>query len=747
MHRPPRRTTGRRTTRRRRSAEPDIWQSPWPEDHRRGRMPEAGRAAGLAASLTALAVARRYGQWLSRSPDTRGLASGLVALYPVGEIAHRFTAADALQLAAFAPPAALAAWVGTYKRHRSVRYSAALTATFAGVPVWLATAAHLGVTNLSTLLGYSVAASATWSAYTWSDVLTQRRAHAERQAAWQNIADLAGLQGSRLVATHDTRVGVRFKVDIRATGKTAKFLASSDLDQRIAQQYSIGTAQVRVTEDAKHAGIVWITVQLRDLWAEACPHPALTGETVRRSVMDGPFVVGTDPENGDDLAVTVFDHKGGRHTQVFATNGGGKTVFLSNLVEQATACDDVLTMAIDLGKGTIPSLWKPALDAAAGIGEEDRALAILEWACLLIEIRSLTTGGANHRPTPTDPVLLLVIDEIDTLVGVESPVAHLAKPMVNNIHRRGRSAGVELVTAGQRNVVQYTGSKDGKANAPNKVILRVSDTDEMTSAMPDWMQRKMPDMSTYAPDTDGVALLVAGGRWTAGRIRDLSDVDAVRALAASRGTPVARLAPDVAAQLPGYAERGHEPVTVPATAPEAAAEQRTAPPDPSVPDAPPARPAGQTGGTDRRRAFGIDPDDQGAVDRLAGELVAEVEARLRDLPEPPDKPVPLADLMNAKATFDAAESNPPATNRALGVPDRIARPILALLTARAGRGAQRAELVNEVGKSKSTVASWLAVLRDQGVITTHGEGKAARYYLPQHAPADVRAHDESGDAE
>src|SRR5690606_5017757 len=137
---------------------------------------------------------RAYVQWVMRAPDTRGLGTGLAALYPAGHLAHVWAPDDALLLGAFAPPAALATWVATYKAHGSVRYSAALTATAAGIPVWLATAAHTGITNLPTLLGYTLAATTAWSAYTWSDVLRERRRHAAMQASWATIASLAGLE-------------------------------------------------------------------------------------------------------------------------------------------------------------------------------------------------------------------------------------------------------------------------------------------------------------------------------------------------------------------------------------------------------------------------------------------------------------------------------------------------------------------------------------------------------------------------
>lgn len=403
------------------------------------------------AAQTIGRAVRAYGRWVWRSPDTRGLANGLTVLYPLGEVAHRFaTGPDAMWIAGLAPPAAVAAWVGTYKAHGSRKYSATIAATAAGVPAWIATAAHTGVFNVPTLVAYTVAAVGTWSGYTWSDVLKQRRAWKTEQVKWDTLATAAGMEGSRLVHAEDTRLGQRFKVDIRGTGKTARQLKTGDLRERLAMQIGIGADQVRIQDDARHAGVIYIVVQLVDPWAEKVTHPALTGQvpavTRRRSIMDGPFVIGTDPETGHDLEVVVYDDAGGHHILMVAPTGSGKTVLYCNLIEQASDRNDVLPWVIELGKGHLPGMVGPALDAAAGMDEYDRALVILQWAVTVIKERSRTHIG-NHVPRPDAPIILVIVDEMNTLLGTNSPIAHKAKPLVDEILQRGRSAGVVVATA------------------------------------------------------------------------------------------------------------------------------------------------------------------------------------------------------------------------------------------------------------------------------------------------------------
>ncbi|XVQ08114.1 hypothetical protein ACQP1W_36930 [Spirillospora sp. CA-255316] len=691
----------------------------------------------------ARAAARGYVRWVMAAPDTRGLGTGLAALYPAGQLAHEYAAGDGLLLGAFAPPAALAAWVATYKTHGSPRYSGAIAAIVAGVPVWLATAATTGITNLPTLLGYTLTATTAWSAYTWSDVLKERRRFAEAQAKWETIAGLAGLEGSRLLRTERTRTGVKFKIDLGVEGPSASRLERGDLGEQIARCYGIGADAVRITTNHKNARIAWITIQLVDLWHAEVPHPAAADPVSapakgHRSILDGPFVLGTDPENGADLELVVFDQGGARHVEIVATNGGGKTNTLSNIVQQAAECYDVLTIAIDLGKGVIPALWEDHLHDHAGVGEEDKALEILDWIDAIVDERAIACAGGTHQPTPTAPVIIFIVDEQDTATGLDSAIAHRVKPVLDKVHRRGRSAGVVGVTAKQRNVVQHTGTKEGSANTVTKIVGRVSDTKEMTKAIPDWEKRGYPDMSTYGSGAEGVILLAkSGGVWQAGRTRALFDPTTVKALAAAYGPADAHLEPHIAADLPGYLERH----PIPATARAAntgtghsggrggggggdAADDRTPGAD-SAPAPTPEPPAAAGNRSRRDQGWGFDPADDAAVDQAAKGLVERLDEFIAETVTPPDQPTRMEDLHAAKR--EIAETT---------VPDPATESVVRLLRERGPKGARRDELTQCLNKPVRTASRFLGALVDEGTIVRAGKGPAARYYLPEHHPDD-----------
>ncbi len=403
--------------------------------------------------------------------------------------------------------------------------------------------------------------------------------------------------------------------------------------------------------------MIHVLIQTVDPWASRPVHPELAPATAPagdalvpasaarpaagRSILDGPVVIGEDPDTGAPLGLTVFGKAGGQHTLIIGATGAGKTFVYCAMTADLTARRDVLVMGIDLGKGTLPAIWGDALDARAGLGpdgtpEYAKALQILEWCVTIIRMRSAQTGGRNHKPSPTEPVIVVKIDEMDTVVGANSPIAHKAKPLVTEIHKRGRSAGVMIATAGQRGTVQNTGTKEVHANAGNTIVLRVNRSAEMNSAVPDWMVLNMPDMATYAQGTKGVALVVGDDNtWRAGRVFHADDLDDYAALAQRRGRPAARLEPEIAAALDGYTARHQRPVTAP---------QTTVPPHPAAGLIPSQR-------TDSGD-WGVAPDDDKAISRLANGLVREVEQRLAGMPAVPATATPLAELLNTKAAMD-----------------------------------------------------------------------------------------------
>ncbi|MFI6522191.1 hypothetical protein ACIBF1_42045 [Spirillospora sp. NPDC050679] len=108
------------------------------------------------------------------------------------------------------------------------------------------------------------------------------------------------------------------------------------------------------------------------------------------------------------------------------------------------------------------------------------------------------------------------------------------------------------------------------------------------------------------------------------------------------------------------------------------------------------------------------------------------------LPGYPTAPTPRTEPSRPSPTDATRRTGPQATALPAGpvakIPPAARDRMLNLLTQRGPAGARRDELVTAGGKSVATVAKWLTALREHGFITVSGATRAARYYLPQHAP-------------
>lgn len=513
------------------------------------------RSGGDGAAVEAV---RAWWRWTMKAPESRLPAAGIVALYPTGGLADLVNPVP-WELGAFALPAAGAAWVSTWKAHSSKRYSAAVTAGAAGVPLWLATASATGIWHMGTLLAYSVAGTASWGALHWSDVLRTRREMRAAQAEWKTLAaGVQALAGSRMVSKEDTPMGQKFLVDIRgAQAKTADRFPRDAVANEVAALFGLPEGRVVVSKVKKHAGLVTISVRLTDPWANAPVSPAIAGPDKPRSILDGPFTLGADPETGKPIELVVYDADGGRHIMVVAGTGGGKTNLFSCVVEQATACNDVLTMGIDLGSGAITGIWRDAMAASAGVGEIDKAITMLRWLKVVMEERVRRSGGIEHKPSAKAPVILVILDEMDSAIGFsgDRKVQEL-QGLVNEIFRRGRKAGVVVMIAGQRGVSADTGSRTPHANS-TKILLRVDSTSEIMHVIPDWQSAGIPDMSSYGQGAAGVACVVTPDkRWQAGRTFHLDHKrDVPQDIARRRGAPAATLELWLPAMPDGLAPR------------------------------------------------------------------------------------------------------------------------------------------------------------------------------------------------
>jgi hypothetical protein len=145
------------------------------------------------------------------------------------------------------------------------------------------------------------------------------------------------------------------------------------------------------------------------------------GATIR-----DPVPVGIIPETGDPMTVTLFDEIGAKAIGVHGATGSGKSTLLNDVRERVTAMPDAALVQINGAHMGDELTWEP-LAAATACGpaasdEEvrDKILAVLEWAQGLVTERSATLAESGHsvfQPTPEDPAIVLMIDEVDEVVA------------------------------------------------------------------------------------------------------------------------------------------------------------------------------------------------------------------------------------------------------------------------------------------------------------------------------------------
>jgi hypothetical protein len=375
----------------------------------------------------------------------------------------------------------------------------------------------------------------------------------KRQASmdWLAKRDRWGLSRTHLLDWEPTRLGERYVIDTRGSGRRASQVAAGDVAERIAEDELLPPSRVRIRRH-RLAGRVEISVRHTDPWAKPIPHPVLAEDP--EIDLSGPYsirkpaVVGQDPETGDPLGVLLCGPGGGRNVNIVATIEGGKTVLLSCISERVTAASDALLIRINLSiKGDSERLmWAPACHLTAlGPREKNRALKVLRVIAAIVEWRSQQPRTtADWVPSPEDPHIVLLIDEIDALTEIPA-----CRQVLEHINSKGREYGVTTGRAGQRGTAEWTGGGNVRAVDGVFCIGKVNRSMEAMHAAGD-LGLRLPDMSEYGDGHAGVWVIAeVGGGWQAGRSFKLSEPGDVARIVAERAHKQPDLKPELQAFL------------------------------------------------------------------------------------------------------------------------------------------------------------------------------------------------------
>ncbi len=545
------------------------------------------------------------------------------------------------------------------------------------------------------LYGAGTFAGLLWA--NWHPAVREARQWREARFGWLSQAHVYDLGGSHMIGHERTRLGEAYELDVRGTRKRASAIASGSLAERIAEDEGLPKSRVEVTE-GKVAGHVRVSIRHVDPWKRPIPHPLLDPDpeidlSGPASIRE-PLPIGQDPESGAPLTATLWDSDGGKTFQVVAKKGAGKSTLLSDLRERITACPDAALWDINVSKGAEDREWAPLCQhSACGPDERVKAVRILAAAEAEIGRRgNLPRDTKVFLPTPEDPAIVILIDEIDALVQADP---YRVRKLLSYIASKGRSESVILVLAGQRATANWMGGADVRANIDYVACGKVRSPGELQHALGS-LGFSVPDMTTYGEGKPGVWVIVDdGGDYQAGRAFKLDELTDIRKIAAQR------------AYYP-------EPVPV-------RAGSVTEPPQTEEPS-------------------GIDHLDDGLLEdtldpKLRG-LLAKIDATTADTrridAENEQIIAHLADVPPEKmAESTAARWHQIAEQTE--IPPGVLDPLLSML---AGEGTSASKAAEAFGVSKWTARCWLEKLRDNGTACIGGKGRGARWRLTRTTDSD-----------
>jgi S-DNA-T family DNA segregation ATPase FtsK/SpoIIIE len=332
---------------------------------------------------------------------------------------------------------------------------AATTTAVAGAWLAAATAVGPGRTPLHTvLIAVVVAFGVPW----WAHRRRRARVRVDRVIhAWPDLADIIGLDGSRIMSAVVDTWGWRARMKLRP-GRSV-----NDVVARVpAIESALGTrpGAVRVEQDPAHAGRCTMRVLAVDPHAGAIPWPGPSARSLANPIQLGVF------EDATTVGVPLLR----RHALIGGTTDSGKSGVLNVVLGNLAACPDVVLWGIDLKGGMELRPWVPCLARLATTPDE--ATGLLADAVAVLEARAQASSRESTRvwePTPDAPALVIVIDEYAELADT----APAAVPYAESVARRGRALAVDLLAATQRPTQKAMGGGALRSQMSVRVCLRV----------------------------------------------------------------------------------------------------------------------------------------------------------------------------------------------------------------------------------------------------------------------------------
>jgi hypothetical protein len=323
-------------------------------------------------------------------------------------------------------------------------------------------------------------------------IALEAAAATKHQRKWPDLLERIGHKGIRFAGQDDTLAGYMVHLRLPGSGRvTYSTLAPATEQLEVAARLRHGSLRF---ERGDQAHKVILHVAERDVLAETVSLPAEHEPlSITRPIPLGLY------EDGQVCAVTLREIA----ALIVGLRGSGKSNLLNVLLAQLARCPDVLIFAIDLKGGRMAAPWiepwldgrspRPVVDWLATDREEaERMLRALMRA---VDARSRSgSGGEKIIPSPRQPAILLVCDEIAVILGIGTGGPRTSKDGVTNytlaglatqLVMTGRSEAIDLIMATQRGTVTMTGSADLKSQCALRIGLGVSSEADARLIIPD----------------------------------------------------------------------------------------------------------------------------------------------------------------------------------------------------------------------------------------------------------------------
>ena len=474
----------------------------------------------------------RLRAWHLQAPAERLPLPVILTAWPSAWILHAARVpGHVLTYAAVA--AAMACWL-TWHRHgrtsphpRLLPAEAALVAAVIGG--WIAAAATWGPLGWPGHLLTWIYLAGSIGGYAWLRrheavrAARQRREDAAawtaRKAEWHRVAHLIGLGDFHLQKVTPTLLGEELLLTSAPGSDLASRVARNS--DAIAEKYAhlkglpYGRVDISTTEypgqliigirteDPSVKGIVYHP--LTTPWPSPEPSP-YAGWFPAEATIRAPVPVGIIPETGEPMTLTLFDAIGAKAIGVHGATGSGKSTLLNDVRERVTAMTDAALVQVNGAHMGDELTWQQ-LAAATACGPaasdedvRDKILAVLEWAQGLVTGRSATlaeTGHSVFQPTPDDPAIVLMVDEVDEVVASVPGSGAILEFLAS----KQRKSAVCLILATQRATQRQTGGGMVRANLSQVVIGNTNRATESRHAT--GAEAEIPDISEYSRGRKG----------------------------------------------------------------------------------------------------------------------------------------------------------------------------------------------------------------------------------------------------